>query len=83
MALYGNMKDGSKVTPKDEAHRKKVIDALKKIKPDWNVISNPYEFMIDLQILNHPKYVAIEIGNATKTGGLYACLLYTSDAADE
>jgi hypothetical protein len=43
--------------------RKKVINALKKIKPDWEVISNPYEFMIDLQILNHPKYVAIEIEN--------------------
>ena len=68
MALYGNMKDGSKVTPKDEAHRKKVINALKKIKPDWEVISNPYEFMIDLQILNHPKYAAIEIENGQCEG---------------
>lgn len=68
MALYGNMKDGSKVNPKDESHRKKVIEALKKIKSDWDVISNPYEFMIDLQILNHPKYVAIEIENGQCEG---------------
>jgi hypothetical protein len=62
------MKDGSKVNFKDESHRKKVIEALKKIKPEWDVISNEYEFMIDLQILNHSKYVAIEIENGQWEG---------------
>jgi hypothetical protein len=67
MALYGNMLDGTKVKPEDEEHRKKVIDALKIVK-GWDLISNPYEYMIDLTFVNHDMYVGIEIEEAQVDG---------------
>lgn len=81
MALYGTMRDGSKVSPEDLKHRMKVITALKQIK-DWDLVSNEYKFMIDLKFVNHEFFVGLEIEEGQWEGNFWDVFEYSNFLRD-
>ncbi len=81
MALYGTMRDGSKVSVQDEKHREKVILALKEFK-DWDLVSNSFTYMIDLNFVSHPKYVGAEIEEGQWVGNFWNEYLYSNFLRD-
>lgn len=81
MSLYGQMRDGSKVTPDDLKHRLKVIDALKQIK-NWNLYSNEYKYMIDLVFTDHELYSGLEIEEGQWEGNFWDVFGYSNFLRD-
>ena len=81
MSLYGLMKDGSSISFNDEKHRQKVINALKMVK-DWDLISNPYTYMIDLNFSIPEKYKAVEIEEGQWEGNFWDVYVYSNFLRD-